>query len=92
MLASGRVSEATLLKVGHHGSLTSSTPAFLAAVQPKEAVISVGRRNTFGHPRYEVLDRLEAAHVQTFRTDREGLQTFVLSADGGIVEVPAASN
>jgi competence protein ComEC len=92
MLADGRVTEATLLKVGHHGSMTSSTPEFLAAVRPKEAVISVGRHNTFGHPRYEVLERLETAHVQTFRTDREGLQTFVLTPDGGISEVPAASN
>jgi competence protein ComEC len=92
MLANGRVGQATLLKVGHHGSMTSSTPEFLAAVRPREAVISVGLRNTFGHPRYEVLERLEAAHVQTFRTDREGLETFLLTSDGGISEVTGASN
>ncbi len=84
MLATGRLASVTLLKVGHHGSKTSTNPEFLAAVAPREAVISDGRRNTFGHPRAEVLERLEAAHVKTFRTDREGATTFLLTADGGI--------
>jgi len=65
------------LKVAHHGSATSTTPEFLAAVQPKLAVISVGR-NTFGHPRVEVLERLQQKHVQTYRTDRLGAVTFLL--------------
>lgn len=84
MLAHGRVSASTLLKVGHHGSSTSTTPAFLAVVAPKDAVVSVGRHNTFGHPRQEVLERLQAAGVKTVRTDRAGLETFLLTADGGI--------
>ena len=92
MLAQRRVTPATLLKVGHHGSNTSTTPEFLAAVAPHEAIISVGRHNTFGHPRFEVLDRLEAAHVQTFRTDREGAETFLLTSDGGISAGTATSN
>jgi competence protein ComEC len=92
MLAQRRVAPATLLKVGHHGSNTSTTPEFLAAVAPREAIISVGRHNTFGHPRFEVLDRLEAAHVQTFRTDREGAETFLLTSDGGISAGTATSN
>ena len=84
MVEHGRLHPVTLLKVGHHGSRTSTTPQFLAAVAPREAVISVGQHNTFGHPRWEVLDRLEAAHVQTFRTDRTGAESFLLFADGRI--------
>ncbi len=72
---------ADLLKVAHHGSATSTNPDFLAAVQPKVAVISVGR-NTFGHPRAEVLERLERNHVRTYRTDRLGAVTFLLSKAG----------
>jgi competence protein ComEC len=67
-----------LLKVAHHGSATSSTPEFLDAVQPRFAVISSGYRNSFGHPRPEVLQRLQEARVATFRTDRFGATTFYL--------------
>jgi competence protein ComEC len=91
MLENGRITPATLLKVGHHGSRTSTTPDFLAAVDPHEAVISVGRHNTFGHPRPEVLGRLEDAHIQTFRTDRGGPETFLLTPDGRISAISAAS-
>ena len=84
MLDHGRVAPVTLLKVGHHGSKTSTNPDFLAAVAPREAIISVGQHNTFGHPRREILERLEAAHVRTFRTDREGAESFFLHADGSL--------
>jgi competence protein ComEC len=87
MLAAGLVHPVTLLKVGHHGSRTSTTQAFLDAAAPEDAVISVGRRNTFGHPRGEVITRIAAGHTRLFRTDEFGLSTFVLSADGGIREV-----
>jgi len=50
-------------------------------------VISVGRRNTFGHPRPEVIGRLASAHTHLFRTDEFGLTTFLLTADGHIREV-----
>lgn len=70
---------AGLLKVGHHGSSTSTTPAFLAAVHPQYAVISDGRRNPFGHPRMSVLDELAAAHVRVYRTDTLGLSSFLLN-------------
>ena len=89
MLAHGRLAPVTLLKVGHHGSKTSTNPDFLAAIAPRDAVISVGQHNTFGHPRREILDRLEAAHVHTFRTDREGAESFLLHADGSITAEPA---
>ncbi len=84
MVASGRLQPVKLLKVGHHGSRTSTNPEFLAAVAPKAALISVGQHNTFGHPRWEVLDRLEAAHVKTYRTDRMGAETVLLHPDGTV--------
>jgi competence protein ComEC len=84
MLANGRVQPATLLKVGHHGSRTSTTEEFLEAVRPREAVISVGRRNTFGHPRADVLARLEAEGARVYRTDRDGAETFLLDREGGV--------
>jgi competence protein ComEC len=67
-----------LLKVGHHGSRTSTTPDFFQAVSPSFAIISVGRRNMYGHPRHEVLEELQEAHVRTYRTDMLGLTTFYL--------------
>jgi competence protein ComEC len=68
----------TLLKVGHHGSVTSTQPAFLARVAPQWAVISCGLRNRYGHPRIEVLNELEAARVRTFSTDINGASCFRL--------------
>ena len=81
----------TLLKVGHHGSRTSTTPEFLALVAPQDAIISVGRNNTFGHPRPEVIESLAEAHARLFRTDEFGLTTFLLSRDGQITTHTAAS-
>jgi competence protein ComEC len=69
---------ADLLKVGHHGSNTSSTEEWIQAVHPRWAVISVGTRNTFGHPRVEVLRRLAGAKVATYRTDLSGAVSFYL--------------
>jgi competence protein ComEC len=69
---------ADLLKVAHHGSATSTTPELLAAVHPHFAVISVGASNPFGHPRHEVLERLQANRVLTYRTDLFGAVTFLL--------------
>jgi competence protein ComEC len=92
MLAHGRVAAVTLLKIGHHGSRTSTTQAFLDAVAPKDAVVSVGGGNTFGHPRYEVIERIAEARVKLYRTDQFGLTTFLLGRDGGIREIVDASN
>ena len=69
---------ADLRKVGHHGGLTSSIPELLLAVQPRVAVLSVGARNTYGHPRIEVLRRLQALGVKTYRTDLDGAVSFYL--------------
>ena len=70
--------KSTLLKVGHHGSVTSTRPEFLARVAPQWAVISCGLHNRYGHPREEVLEELQQAHVRTRRTDIEGISCFVL--------------
>ena len=75
--------ESTLLKVGHHGSLTSTRPAFLERVAPQWAVISCGLRNRYGHPRQEVLGELQAAQVRTFRTDTGGAECFLLDGKAG---------
>jgi competence protein ComEC len=91
-LASARIGPDTLLKVGHHGSRTSTTPEFVALAAPQDAVISVGLRNTFGHPRPEVIARLAAANAHVFRTDQFGLTTFLLTRDGRISSLPATSS
>ena len=87
-LVSQQEPRADLLKVAHHGSATSTAPEFLAAVHPRFAVISVGARNVYGHPRQEVLDRLAQSKVGTYRTDTCGAVTFYL--DGRNV-IPAAA-
>lgn len=79
--------KSTLLKVGHHGSLTSTKPDFLARVSPQWAIISCGLRNHYGHPREEVLGALQAAHVRTFSTDINGTTCFAL--DGKNVKAEA---
>jgi competence protein ComEC len=70
--------EAQLLKVAHHGSATSTSSDLLATVHPQFAVISVGVRNVYGHPRREVLERLQKAGVKTYRTDMTGAVSFYL--------------
>lgn len=70
--ARGRSPRADILKVPHHGSRTSSSPALLDAVDPDLAVISAGRGNRFGFPHEEVLARYQARHVPVFQTDLMG--------------------
>lgn len=69
-----------ILKVGHHGSSTSTTAAFLAAVSPETAVISCGEGNTYGHPHEPTVERLEGADVKVYRTDIAG--SIVIKVDG----------
>lgn len=66
-----------ILKVGHHGSKTSSSEEFLKAVSPRYAVISVGKKNRYGHPHQEVVDRLNSLGIKIFRTDVDGDITLV---------------
>jgi competence protein ComEC len=63
---------ADVLKVGHHGSNTSTSPAFLEAVRPKIALVSVGARNTYGHPSREIMEALRASGALIARTDQQG--------------------
>ncbi len=80
---------ADVLKVGHHGSRTSTTPDFLAAVDPSIAVISCGIRNRFGHPTRSTLATLAASRARTLRTDLDGGVT--ITTDGRSLEVRSAA-
>ena len=75
LLAAHQLLHCDVLKVGHHGSRTSTTPPFLAAAHPRIAVISVGAHNLYGHPNGEVLDRLRDSGVKVYRTDKQGAVT-----------------
>jgi competence protein ComEC len=83
ILDSGAELSATVLKVGHHGSDTSTSYVFLREIMPKYAVISVGKDNDYGHPDKTTLSRLRDAGVTTFRTDLQGTVTAV--SDGKTV-------
>jgi len=72
--------EAEVLKVGHHGGRGSSSPEFLAAVQPEVALISASRNNRFGHPHPEVVSRLEGLKASLYDTSLQG--TIELRTDG----------
>ena len=80
MRTAGLLREADVLKVAHHGSTSSSTPEFLAAVAPRLAVISVGEGNDYGHPAQRTLDALAAVGATVYRTDRDG--TVLVTTDG----------
>jgi len=80
LLASRAPVRSLVLKVGHHGSRYSSSGDFLEATRALLAVISVGARNSFGHPTPEALGRLEAAQARIYRTDRDG--AVMLETDG----------
>ncbi len=84
-LAEGIDLHANVLKVGHHGSAYGSTPAFLAAVHPQAAVISVGRHNLFGHPAAATLAALRNAGAAIYRTDEDGAVS--IASDGTGFEV-----
>ncbi|KYH35814.1 hydroxyacylglutathione hydrolase [Clostridium tepidiprofundi DSM 19306] len=72
--------KADVLKIGHHGSKTSTTKEFLAAVDPKYAVISCGKDNDYGHPNKETMDKLKNNRIIVYRTDECG--TIVCTSNG----------
>jgi competence protein ComEC len=78
---------ADVLKVGHHGSSTSSTPEFLDAVRPRIALVSVGAGNTYGHPSPTVMASLTERGAEVVRTDRMG--TVIVETDGRMVRLRA---
>lgn len=84
MLRNGNL-QATLLKVGHHGSASSTTSAFLKAVSPKYAVVSVGTGNSYGHPNDGTMSRLASAGVAVYRTDQSG--TIIATSDGANITI-----
>lgn len=88
VLSSGVNVESTVLKVGHHGSRTSSSEAFLQGVKPRWAVISCGYNNSFGHPHKEILERISACtKAEILRTDKQG--AIVFKTDGSKIRVEA---
>lgn len=90
LLDAGYTLQSTVLKVGHHGSSSSTSYPFLREVMPLAAVISVGADNTYGHPTEEVLSRLRDADVKVYRTDLQG--TVVCTSDGKDVKVSVDRN
>jgi competence protein ComEC len=84
---------ADVLKAGHHGSRTANGTEWLAAWRPREAVISVGRHNLYGHPHPDVVKRLNAMGTAVYRTDRHGEIQYRVAPDGRLerrVKRPAA--
>ncbi len=85
IVSSGAELKADILKVGHHGSVTSSSDCFLKAVAPEWAVISVGRDNDYGHPHKEILTKLTKQNITIYRTDLHGTVTVI--TDGKTMEI-----
>ena len=85
MLEAGYNLDVDVLKVGHHGSTSSSTKAFLEAVSPEYAVILCGKNNSYGHPEDETLSKLEEASAEVYRTDING--TITMYSDGVTINI-----
>jgi competence protein ComEC len=79
MLAAGVPLQATILKVGHHGSSTSTTPAFIAKVKPQVAIYSAGLDNRYGHPHRETIAALNKIGAKIYGTEKNG--TIIVTAD-----------
>jgi competence protein ComEC len=71
-----------VLVVPHHGSKTSSSPAFINAVQPRVAVFTAGYLNRFGHPKAEIQSRYMGRNIQTYRSDEDGAVIFAFTKSG----------
>ena len=85
ILRKGKDINCTVLKVGHHGSKTSSSKEFVEEVKPNYAVFCVGANNTFGHPRPEVVELMEEVGAKIYRTDKDG--AIIFTTDGSTVKV-----
>jgi len=85
LLHDGAPLQADVLVVPHHGSRTSSTPAFVAAVAPRIALFATGYRNRFGHPRADVVARYSRANAQIMRTDQAGAIGVTVGRNTGLV-------
>lgn len=88
MAEDGMSLKSTVLKLGHHGSRTSSLPGFLSLVQPELTIISAGEGNRYGHPHQEVLDTLQKQNIRALRTDVEGRITLLSDGTHLSVSLP----
>jgi competence protein ComEC len=88
-LVGSKIGAVDLLKVGHHGSRTATSDEWLERLRPAVAIVSVGKRNRYGHPNAETLARLDAHHVSVWRTDQSG--TIDVTTDGRSMHVSARS-
>jgi len=77
--------KSNVLKVGHHGSNTSSSPGFLKSVAPEAAIISVGANNDYHHPHPSTLKKYEQAKLKVYRTDLDG--TITVTSDGNTYNI-----
>lgn len=75
--------EVDVLKIGHHGSNTSTSDEFLDTLNPNTALISAGVKNRFGHPQQEVINRLQQRHIQIYRTDHDGAISYYFENERG---------
>ncbi|CAG9622484.1 ComEC/Rec2 family competence protein [Sutcliffiella rhizosphaerae] len=89
MVNSGELLSANILKVGHHGSNTSTTDAFLNSVNPSVAIISVGAGNRYNHPTQSTIDKLKARNISIFRTDMNGSVIFTTTGSGWLINKQA---
>lgn len=74
--------KSTIIKIAHHGSKTSSTEEFISNVNPKIALIGVGKKNSFGHPNNEIIERLEKSNIKIYRTDINGEISIIVNTKG----------
>ena len=88
MIEAGHYLRADILRLGHHGSRTSTSQEFFDAVSPSIAIIQVGEGNRYGHPHEEVMDRLHAVNARIYRNDHHG--DIVLTTDGTNIEIRTA--
>ena len=79
-----------VLKVGHHGSSTSSSESFLEQVQPKYAIIMIGKDNSYGLPTQETINKLSNIGSEIYRTDEDG--TIQMTSDGNTIEIKTTNN
>lgn len=84
--------QATVLKVGHHGSSTSTSESFLNAVAPRVCVISCGKNNDYGHPHMETRDRIDVINASMYRTDLQGTITITFDRTDFVVQTARDEN